>query len=324
LPREDVDPVRAILRRAALGIGLLLLMAVLVWLDRDGYKDVDDEVTFLDAVYYATVSASTTGFGDIAPVSDAARTVNVLVVTPLRVAFLIVLVGSTLEVATRASRQRLRVARWQAAISDHTVVIGFGTTGRAAATRLTSGGIGTSQVVVVADDAGTVADATACGFVVVDGDATRRDILLAAEVGRARSIVVALPDDATAVLATLTARQLNRTATIVAAVRELENADVLRDGGADAVILTAAAAGRQLAHGLRSPTVGALYEQLLAPGDGPDLIERDVKAVEVGVRVADVEELVVAVVRDEHVHTTPDPSLLLLEGDRLVLFVQQS
>ena len=27
---------------------------------RDGYKDVDDEVTLLDALYYATVSASTT------------------------------------------------------------------------------------------------------------------------------------------------------------------------------------------------------------------------------------------------------------------------
>ena len=111
LPRESVDPIRAILRRAVLGIGLLLLMAVMVWLDRDGYKDIDDEVTFLDALYYATVSASTTGYGDIAPVSDQARTVNVLIVTPLRVAFLVVLVGSTLEVATRASRERLRVAR---------------------------------------------------------------------------------------------------------------------------------------------------------------------------------------------------------------------
>jgi voltage-gated potassium channel len=319
-----VDPIRAILRRAMLGIGLLLLMAVMVWLDRDGYKDIDDEVTFLDALYYATVSASTTGYGDIAPVSDEARTVNVLIVTPLRVAFLVVLVGSTLEVATRASRERLRVARWQAGISDHTVVIGFGTTGRAAAARLTSSGVSTQQVVVVADDAGTVADATACGFVVVAGDATRRDLLLAAATERARSILIALPDDATAVLATLTARQLNPTAMIVAAVREQDNADVLRDGGADAIILTAAAAGRQMALGLRSPAVGALYEQLLAPGRGLDLLEREVRALEVGRPVTDVDELVVAVVRDEQVQITPDPGLLLLDGDRLVLLVQQS
>jgi voltage-gated potassium channel len=79
LPREEVDPVRAIARRVAVGVGVLLLIGVLVWIDRNGYSDsVDDRVSFLDALYYATVSASTTGFGDIAPVSDAPRTVNTL------------------------------------------------------------------------------------------------------------------------------------------------------------------------------------------------------------------------------------------------------
>jgi len=56
-------------------------------------------VSLLDASYQATVTA-TTGYGDIAPISPAARAWTALAVTPRRILFLIVLVGTTLEVLT--------------------------------------------------------------------------------------------------------------------------------------------------------------------------------------------------------------------------------
>ena len=65
------------------------------------------------AVYYATVTLSTTGYGDIVPYSDAARLTNVLLVTPLRVLFLIILVGTTLEVLTERTREEWRLNRWR-------------------------------------------------------------------------------------------------------------------------------------------------------------------------------------------------------------------
>jgi voltage-gated potassium channel Kch len=40
---------------------------------------------------YATVTLSTTGYGDIVPVTDAARLVNTVLITPIRVIFLILL-----------------------------------------------------------------------------------------------------------------------------------------------------------------------------------------------------------------------------------------
>jgi voltage-gated potassium channel len=322
LPREEVDPFRAIAQRAAISVGVLLLIAVIVWLDRDGYSDsVDDQVSFLDALYYATVSASTTGFGDIAPVSDAARTVNTLVVTPLRVLFVIVLIGTTVEVAFRTSRNQRRVLRWQEKIADHTVVVGFGTMGRAAAGRLVANGTPPDKIVIVADDSDTVADATARKFVAVDGDATQQEVLRAAVVDRACCVIVAIPNDATAILATLTARQLNPTNRIVAAVEEEENAALLHDSGADAVMVTADAAGRQLALSLAKPNVGELYEQLLNPGRGVDLVERPVRPEEVGLSVRAVPDAVVAVVRDGNVRLEPHEGLLLAEGDRLVVIV---
>ena len=49
---------------------ILLAVVAVVLLDRDGYRDVTgDRIGVIDAFYYATVTLSTTGYGDVAPVS---------------------------------------------------------------------------------------------------------------------------------------------------------------------------------------------------------------------------------------------------------------
>lgn len=89
-------PVRTMGRRFGLALAAMAIMGLTVLLDRDGYNDGrDGSVSVLDAVYYSGVSRSTTGDGDIVPVSDTARLVNVAVITPLRVFFLALLVGTT-------------------------------------------------------------------------------------------------------------------------------------------------------------------------------------------------------------------------------------
>ena len=78
-------------------------------------------------------------------------------------------------------------------------------------------------------------------------DATRTAVLENAGTGHAaRMIVVRRSRDDTSVLATLSVRQLNTEATLVASVRSAENAPLLRSSGADTVIVSAEAAGRML------------------------------------------------------------------------------
>lgn len=321
LPRLEVDPLRAVLQRIVLAVLLLLIVAAVVRLDPDGYSDLDgDPMSWLDAIYYATVSASTTGYGDIAPITPEARLVNVLVVTPLRIAFLAILIGTTVEVLTRTGRTRLRIARWQRRLSGHTVVVGYGTKGQAAVARLLHDGLPRSSVVAVTDDADGLARANRRGLVGVGGDGSRDAVLRAAVVDRAACVIVAVPTDATAVLITLTARRLNPTARIVAAARAGENAVLLRASGADSVMVSADAAGRQLAAGLTSPTAGALFSQLLEPGHGVELGEREVSPDEVGRSPADLDDLVLGVARDGvlvDVHGGDDTVLTV--GDRLVV-----
>ncbi|MFI9205699.1 potassium channel family protein [Streptomyces sp. NPDC053048] len=327
LPRYTVAPIRQVGRRLLLALGVMVATVFIVYTDRAGYHDnADNSVDFLDAVYYSTVTLSTTGYGDIVPYSDSARLTNVLLVTPLRVLFLIILVGTTLEVLTERTREQWRLTRWRSALRDHTVVVGFGTKGRSAAQTICGPAASIREkerIVVVDPNPKVVEAATAHGYAGVVGDATRSDVLLRAEVQKARQIIIATQRDDTAVLVTLTARQLNRAAKIVAAVREEENAPLLRQSGADAVITSASAAGRLLGMSVLSPSAGTVMEDLIQKGSGLDLVERPVVKAEVGRMVRDTDDLVVSVLRGHRLLGYDDPEASPLKAtDRLITIVR--
>ncbi|MER7535586.1 potassium channel family protein [Streptomyces sp. NPDC097704] len=325
LPRRVVErPLRQVGKRLLMALGVLVVTVFIVYVDRDGYHDnADETLDFLDAAYYATVTLSTTGYGDIVPYSDSARLANILLVTPLRVLFLIILVGTTLEVLTERTREEFRLNRWRSTLRDHTVIVGFGTKGRSAIQTLCATGLRKDQIVIVDPSTKVIETANADGFVGVIGDATRSDVLLRAEVQRARQIVIATQRDDTAVLVTLTARQLNKGAKIVAAVREEENAPLLRQSGADAVITSASAAGRLLGLSVLSPSAGTVMEDLIQQGSGLDLVERPVTKSEVGKSVRETGDLVVSVLRGHRLLGYDDPAASPLQlMDRVITIVR--
>src|SRR5664279_1424758 len=85
LPAKEHGPVRAIGTRVFLAAMCIVITTVVVYLERADYRDLDGTVdTWLDALYYATVTLSTTGYGDITPVTEGARLTNIVVITPLR------------------------------------------------------------------------------------------------------------------------------------------------------------------------------------------------------------------------------------------------
>jgi voltage-gated potassium channel len=318
--RGSGPPLRQVGWRIAVALAVLVVTTLIVWLDADGYHDnAGGSLSLLDAAYYATVTLSTTGYGDITPVSDGARLVNILVITPLRVLFLIILVGTTLEVLAERTRQQWRVRRWRNAVQQHTVVVGYGTKGRSAVQTLVGHGTAKESIVVVDPQRRAVEQARLDGLVGVIGDATRSDTLLRAEVPSASRVVVAAERDDTAVLVTLTVRQLSPRATVVAAVREDENAPLLRQSGADVVVTSSSSAGRLLGMSMLSPHAGAVMEALLTQGRGLDVVERPVAAAEVGGSPRDCADLVVAVVRAGRILDYYDQDAAALHaGDRVI------
>ncbi len=326
MPASPVTPVVSLLRRLAVAMGALFACALMVWIGRDGYVDnnTDSPITFADALYYATVSLSTTGYGDIAPVSDLARLLTTVIITPLRLIFLIVFVGTTVELLTERSRQSFRIERWRSKVRQHTIVVGYGTKGRAAVETLLADDAKPDDIVVVDTDRTQLDAASALGLVTVTGNATRSSVLRIAGVAQAAALIVATNRDDTAVLVTLTARELAPDIRIVASVRESENVHLLRQSGANSVVVSAETAGRLLGAATTSPNVVEVVEDLLTPDAGFAITEREVEPSEVGGSPRHLGDIVLAVVRGDTLHRVDAAVVDTLErGDRL-LYVRKA
>lgn len=326
IPEDFVSPARKIALRVLYALGALFAAVLIVYLDRDGYRDIEsapdpsNPLSFLDCLYYATVSLSTTGYGDITPVTDTARLVNVLVITPLRVAFLIVLIGTTVETLTTQSRQALKIQRWRRTVRNHTVVVGYGTKGRTAVTAMVSDGVAPGNIVVVEQNDYALERAKAAGLVTVRGDATKGEVLRLASAQHAETIIVAANSDSDAVLVTLTARELAPNAKIIAAVREAENQHLLRQSGANTTVVTSETAGRMLGIAKQTPSVVEVMEDLLTPDAGFAIAERPVTAAEVGASPRHMKQIVLGVVRGGKLLRVDEPDADAVElGDKLLV-----
>ena len=325
IPDKYVSPFSHIARRLFYALAALFTAAVVVYLDREGYNNANGKpLTFLDCIYYATVSLSTTGYGDIAPFSERARLLNVLVITPLRFAFLIVLIGTTVETLTKDSRQTIRIQRWRKKMRNHTVVVGYGTKGRTAVSAMMGDRVPSGEIVVVDTDQASLDRANAAGLVTVRGDANKSDVLRLAGAQHARAIVVATNSDPTAVLVTLTARELAPKAQIIASVREGENRHLLLQSGADSVVVSSETAGRLLGLATSKPSVVEMIEDLLTPDAGLVIGERAVEDKEVGGSPRHLGDIVLGVVRDGRLLRVDDAAVDALERADRVLYVRNT
>jgi voltage-gated potassium channel len=307
--------------RLLIALGLLVLVWMIAYLDADGYRDADGgELSLIDSLYYATVTISTTGYGDITPITDNARLVNAVVITPVRVLFLILLVGTTIEALAGRTHTSLVINRWRKKLRDHVIICGFGTKGQAALTGLRERHPD-RQAVAVDQSSEALQAARRLGVDVVEGDATLAHVLEQAGIHEARAVIVAPDRDDTAVLMTITARELNPDVTIAASVREEENAHLVEQAGCDSVIVSSWSAGRLLGIATDAPEISALFNDLLSIGEGLDLVTREVADHEAGpLSGLALGTSVVAVLRDRKVVGTSDPEgQRVVPGDRLVL-----
>lgn len=323
LPRVESSPFKELSRRALLALTLLMISTLIVWVDGDSYIDntAGDGISFIDALYYSTVTMTTTGYGDITPLAPHARLIGAVIITPLRVMFLVLLVGTTIEVLANEGSRAIRDSRWRRRMRNHIVVVGYGTKGRSAVNTLRRQGETADKIVVIDSSETAIADANFDGLAAFLGDASRRDMLRRAEVPKAREIVICLDRDDAAILTTLTVRQLNPTANVVVAVREHQNVPLLKQSGATSVVTSSETVGRLLGLSAIGPDLGAIIQDLLTGGEGLEVHQRQALPAEVGQSPsAVVGERVIGIVRNDTLRRFYDSTVARIEtGDQLIV-----
>ena len=207
------SPWETLLRRLALAVALIAVVTLVNWLTRDGLRDnsFPDQRLNLGAVFYFTiVSMTTLGYGDVVPVSDGARLLNAVLLTPARIFILLLFVGTAYELTQLRTRYRegYRMQQLRDRLRGHTIICGFGVKGRAIASELLAHGGRCAEIVVIDPTEEASAEAAAQGFISLRGDAASEAILHAAVVEHAAYVLAAPNRDDACALICLTVRSL--------------------------------------------------------------------------------------------------------------------
>lgn len=310
-----------LLMRVALVLGLLVTVVLVLYFE-GGMRDskTGEHPDFLDCVYFALITITTVGYGDIVPETTLARLVDAFFLTPVRFLVLFIFLGTAYQLAFRRFQEEYRMKRAVDKLEGHVIVCGFGGTGRAAVQELLLQGTAPGQIVVLAMEEACLQEAAELGVVAVNGDATREAVLKSVAVERAAHVLICSGRDDTAVLVSLTAHDLNSKAQVIAVCREQENAKLLERSGAHTIVSPATAGGTLMAAATRRAHLVETMQDILSVGGKLQLDERPVSAAEVGKRPGELAGMaVLRVYRDSRYFDVAD--LPQLEPGDIIVFV---
>ncbi|MFN3726902.1 MAG: potassium channel family protein [Allosphingosinicella sp.] len=286
--------------RVALMLALLAFIIGFHWFERDSLRDnYDGHVSFSDIIYFTMISATTTGYGDVVPVTDQARLFDALIVTPIRIFFILILAGTAYTFVIKRVWSKWLMQRIQGALKDHVVVVGYGVSGTEAVKELIARGTSPRRIVVIDCEDDALREAEELGCAVLVADATRDKTLQAVRIEQAKALIVSAGSDDTSILVTLTARHIAPTLKITVKVRNTDNELLARQAGATTVVNPVSFAGLLLAGSAEGPVVHDYIADLASMSGRVQLVERPVREGELGRPLADLKPgLGVRIVRD--------------------------
>jgi len=292
--RKTEPGLREVGVRVLIVVGVILGVTLVFYVE-GGLKDSHTGLHpgFWDCFYFAMVTITTVGYGDIVPVDTQSRLFDAVVMTPARFIVILTVFGTAYQIALRRFQEGYRMKRAIGKLNSHIIVCGYGATGRAVLRELLLQGTAPEQVVVLDLDPERLDEASESGVVCVAGDATREHTLQSVAIDRAADVLVCPGRDDTAALITMTVRALNPGARVVVLCQESENAKLLERGGANHIVNPAYAGGTLMAAATRREHLADTMEDILSVGGSLKMDERPVRPEEVGAAPAALPGVVV-------------------------------
>ena len=215
-------------------LAVTLLLAVLAG-GTAGYRVIEGWSAW-DAFYMTVTTVATVGFREVHPLSFGGQVFTILLIFGgVGTAFYTVTLLATIVVEGGLHRgfEKRRVARMLEHIKDHFIMCGYGRIGNIIAAELHQQGV---PMVVIERDPERIRAAVERGWLAIEADASREDVLARAGIHRARGLIAAVGSDAENVYAVLTARVMRPDLFIIARVESDDAEHKLRRAGADRVI----------------------------------------------------------------------------------------
>ena len=216
-------------------------------------------------------------------------------------------------------------------LEDHVIVCGYGRVGKSSAVALSDS---QRQVVIVESDPSGVQQALDDGFLVIEGDASQDETLIAAGIPKARAIVITTGEDSLNLFIVLSAKSINSKLFVIARANQSSSEIKFHRAGANRIVSPHAIGGQHMANIIVRPHVTDFFDVVTLKGGEELWIEElnisagcpieDQRVGEADIRRKTGVTLVALYRQDVGANIVPDADTRLAAGDQLIVLGTKS
>jgi voltage-gated potassium channel len=242
----------------------ILLIIVINTFGTIGYMVIEGW-NFRDSLFMTVTTLTTVGYGEVHDLTPEGEVFTIVLLT-LGVGTILYLLSALAKIVLEGELTQIigrsRLERKIKDLKDHYIVCGYGRMGRTVVKELASNGI---DIIIIEKE--PVDAALKDDFVIVEGDATKDEVLVQAGIERAYGLISVLPTDAENLFVVLTARGLNPDLLIYTRAGDEGSEKKILRAGADRVVSPYHTGGMRIANMILKPAVVDFIEYATKAGN---------------------------------------------------------
>ncbi len=292
-------------------------------------------LSLLEAIYMTVITISTVGFREVVDLSPQGKVFTVFVILAglgTAAYALSSITSFVVEGEFKDLVRRGRMERRIAELENHYIICGAGKTGQHVVARFEKSSV---PFVVIEKSEERFEELLEKNILAIHGDATQDEILLKAQIDKAKGLISALSTDAENVFTVLTARTLEENLYIVARAIDEKASEKLKKAGADNTVSPNEIGGQRMASLVLRPAVVSFLDVMTRAGDvvldleevrvchGSPIIGETLEQASIPEKTGLV-IMAIDNVQDnsQKLLLNPRPDYILKEGDRMVVLGQ--